>query len=198
MSVSVESSTGKYNNYPTTTAQTKPAAETGAETKKEQAAVYEKSENDKQATYSINRMSEKDRAAMVQKMKQDQLDRQSQLSNLVQQMLSKQAKTSNLAQMFAPDKLKNVSAADIAQAKEDVSEDGYWGVKQTSQRLFDFASALAGDDVEKMKKMQAAMQKGFDQATKAWGQELPGISQDTMKAANQMFEDYYKAHGVEA
>ena len=198
MSVSIGTNTNHYNNYSSTAAQTKPAAETGAETKKEQAAVYEKSENDKQATYSINRMSEKDRAAMVQKMKQDQLDRQSQLSNLVQQMLSKQAKTSNLAQMFAPDKLKNVSAADIAQAKEDVSEDGYWGVKQTSQRLFDFASALAGDDVEKMKKMQAAMQKGFDQATKAWGQELPGIIQDTMKAANRMFEDYYKAHGVEA
>ena len=198
MSVSIGTNTNHYNNYSSTAAQTKPAAETGAETKKEQAAVYEKSEYDKQATYSINRMSEKDRAAMVQKMKQDQLDRQSQLSNLVQQMLSKLAKTSNLAQMFAPDKLKNVSAADIAQAKEDVSEDGYWGVKQTSQRLFDFASALAGDDVEKMKKMQAAMQKGFDQATKAWGQELPGISQDTMKAANQMFEDYYKAHGVEA
>ena len=198
MSVSVESSTGKYSNYSTTTAQTKPVAETKTETKPEQAAVYEKSKDDKQATYSINRMSEKDRAAMVQKMQQDQLDRQSQLSNLVQKMLSKQAGTSNLAQMFAPDKLKNVSAADIAQAKEDVSEDGYWGVKQTSQRLFDFASALAGDDVEKMKKMQAAMQKGFDQATKAWGQELPGISQDTMKAANQMFEDYYKAHGVEA
>ena len=49
------------------------------------------------------------------------------------------------------------------------SEDGYWGVKQTSQRLFDFASALAGDDVDKMKEMQAAMEKGYKMATKAWG-----------------------------
>ncbi len=80
-----------------------------------------------------------------------------------------------------------------AQAQKDISEDGYWGVKQTSQRLFDFASALAGDDVEKMKEMQAAMEKGFKMATKAWGKELPGICSETMSAANKLFEDYYKS-----
>ena len=32
------------------------------------------------------------------------------------------------------------------------SEDGYWGVKQTSSRIFDFAMALAGDDEEKMQR----------------------------------------------
>ena len=44
-----------------------------------------------------------------------------------------------------------------------------------------------------MKKMQTAMQKGFDQATKAWGQKLPDISQKTMDAANKKFEEYYKS-----
>lgn len=42
-----------------------------------------------------------------------------------------------------------VDAATKAQAQKDISEDGYYGVKQTSERLFDFASALAGDDVER-------------------------------------------------
>ena len=37
----------------------------------------------------------------------------------------------------------------IAQAKEDISEDGYWGVNQTSDRLLDFAVALSGGDEEK-------------------------------------------------
>jgi hypothetical protein len=86
-----------------------------------------------------------------------------------------------------------VDAATKAQAQEDISEDGYWGVKQTSQRLFDFASALAGDDVEKMKKMQAAMEKGYKLATKSWGKDLPSISSDTINAANKLFEDYYKS-----
>ena len=81
----------------------------------------------------------------------------------------------------------------MEQAQKDISEDGYYGVKQTSERLFDFASALAGDDVEKMKKMQTAMQKGFKQATGAWGKDLPDICQKTLDAANQKFEDYYKS-----
>jgi hypothetical protein len=59
--------------------------------------------------------------------------------------------------------------------------------------LFDFASALAGDDVDKMKEMQAAMEKGYKMATKAWGRELPGISKDTLDAANKLFDDYYKS-----
>lgn len=162
------------------------------EEKVSKGAVYEQGKGEeKKATYSINRKSASDRAAIVAQMKQDLANRQEQLSSLVSQMLSKQAGTSKLADMFSLDNLKNVSSADIAKAKEDVSEDGYWGVKQTSQRLFDFASALAGDDVEKMKKMQAAMEKGFKQATKAWGQELPGICKDTMDAANKLFDDYY-------
>jgi hypothetical protein len=86
-----------------------------------------------------------------------------------------------------------VDAAAKKQAQEDISENGYWGVTQTSQRLFDFASALAGDDVETMQAMQKAMAKGFQQATKAWGKDLPQISQDTLTAANNLFEDYYKS-----
>ena len=47
--------------------------------------------------------------------------------------------------------------------------------------------------VEKMEKMQTAMQKGFKQATGAWGKDLPDICQKTLDAANQKFEDYYKS-----
>ena len=167
--------------------------ETKASEKEEQGAVYEKSTSEKKATYSINKMSAEDRAAIVEQMKQDQVNRKQQLCDLVNQMLSKQAGTSKLASLFSPENLKNVSPEAIAQAKEDGSEDGYWGVKQTSQRLFDFASALAGDDVEKMKEMQKAMEKGFKQATKAWGEELPSICKDTIDAANKLFDEYYKS-----
>lgn len=167
----------------------KPTEEKKAE---ESGVVYEKSsEPEQKATYSINKMSKEDRAALVQQLKQDELDRRNQLSGLVQKMFSGQAGVSKLADLFSAENLKNVSAYDIERAKEDVSEDGYWGVKQTSQRLFDFASALAGDDVEKMKEMQSAMEKGFKEATKAWGKELPSICQDTMSAANKLFDDYY-------
>lgn len=191
--------TSTYTGYQDT-AKTKPEENTkAAETVKagETGAVYEKtSEPEKKATYSINKMSKEDRASLVQQLKQDEVNRRNQLSDLVQKMFGGQAGVAKLADLFSPENLKNVSAADIEQAKEDISEDGYWGVKQTSQRLFDFASALAGDDVEKMKEMQAAMEKGFKMATEAWGKELPEISQNTLKAANKLFEDYYASKNV--
>lgn len=165
---------------------------TDTQKKEESGVVYEKTkEPEKKATYTINKMSAEERTALVQQLKQEAVNRKNQLTSLVQKMFGGQAGVAKLFDLFSPENLKNISAADIAQAKEDVSEDGYWGVKQTSQRLFDFASALAGDDVEKMKEMQAAMEKGFKKATKAWGGELPDICHDTMNAANKLFDDYY-------
>jgi glycine cleavage system regulatory protein len=197
MSVSNVSSTAVsdvYGSY--STSSSGKTTETAAKTSSadEVGVVYEKStqaSSTKSATYSINKMSAEDRAALVQQLKADQESRQQSLTNLVSQMIGKQANASNLASLFSPENLKNVDAATIAQAKEDVSEDGYYGIKQTSQRLFDFASALAGDDVDKMKEMQEAMQKGFEKATKAWGTTLPDICQKTIDAANQLFTDYY-------
>lgn len=202
MSVGIGVTTDNYNNYTTkvtndNTAKTEQSAEKTEVSAADVGAVYDKkTSNEGKATYTINKMSAKDRSALVQQLKQDELNRRSQLSSLVQQMFSKQAGTTKLVDLFSPENLKNVSAEDIAQAKEDISEDGYWGVKQTSQRIFDFASALAGDDVDKMKEMQAAMEKGFKQATKVWGAELPSISQDTLKAANKLFDDYYASKKV--
>lgn len=162
------------------------------------AAIYVKSdaEDTKKATYSVNKMSKEDRAAVVEQLKADQAYRQQQLTDIVAKTLTGQSKSFSLAtgdefwRMFADGKV-TVDAAAKAKAQEDISEDGYWGVKQTSERLFDFASALAGDNVEMMEKMQKAMDKGFGQATKTWGKELPSISHDTYDAANKLFEEYY-------
>lgn len=158
----------------------------------ESGVVYEKSvATTGKGAYSVTKMSEEDRAALVQQLKDEQATRQQQFMEMVQKMMGQQANTAGLANLFSPENLKNVDPETIAQAKADVAEDGYYGVKQTSQRLFDFASALAGDDVEKMKKMEAAMEKGFKLAEKAWGSELPQISKDTISAARQLFADYY-------
>lgn len=184
----------------TKTAQSKDTAPKKEESKAaEQGVVYEKSQGtEKKATYSVHKMSAEERASLVQQLKQDQADRQQSLMNIVQDMMSKQAVTFGQAnggndamwKFLASGKFE-VDADTKAQAQQDISEDGYYGVKQTSQRLFDFASALAGDDEEQMKKMQAAMEKGFKQATKSWGKELPDICKDTLDAANKMFEEYY-------
>lgn len=164
--------------------------------------VYEKSEASSKATYSINKMSQADRSALVEQLKNDQVQRQQSLTDLVSKTLGQQAKTYGLAmndtafwRMFADGKV-TVTEAAKKQAQEDISEDGYWGVKQTSQRLFDFASALAGDDPKTMQAMQKAMEKGFKEATKTWGKEMPEITGQTKDAADKLFEEYYKSKGI--
>ena len=202
MEMNVGSATSAYASYQSSTVAKTDSSAKAEETKAPEkgGVVYEKgAEPEKKATYSINKMSAEDRAALVSKLKQEDANRRNQLTSLVQKMFSKQAGVAKLSDLFSPENLKNVSAADIAQAKEDISEDGYYGVKQTSQRLFDFASALAGDDPEKMKEMQAAMEKGFKKAEKAWGGKLPDICQETLSAANKLFDDYFSSKGsVEA
>ena len=161
-------------------------------------ASYEKGHEANTATYNINKMSQSDRASIVQQMKSASQQREQMMLDIVKKTLSGQ--TGAYGKAAGNDIWKTIASGDFtvdaatkAQAQEDISEDGYWGVKQTSQRLFDFASALAGDDVEQMKKMQAAMEKGFKLATKTWGGELPSISRDTFDAANKLFDDYYKS-----
>ncbi len=83
-----------------------------------------------------------------------------------------------------------VDAQTAKDAKDAISEDGYWGVNQTSQRIFDFAVSLSGGDSEKMDKMLEAFKKGFSQATKAWGKNLPDISSQTYDAVINKFDDY--------
>ena len=192
-----------YNRYgKASSAKTSTKAEETAKAE-EKEAVYEKSKAESKATYSINKMSASDRAALVQQLKQDQENRQQSLISLVHDMMNGQAKSYSLATgddsiwRLLSSGTFTVDAATKAQAQADIAEDGYWGIAQTSQRLFDFASALAGDDVEKMQKMQQAMEKGFKQATAAWGKSLPEISQKTLEAANKLFEDYYKSKEAE-
>ena len=165
--------------------------------KSEIAAVYENRQDsnipEKKEPYSINKKSQKERAAIVEQLKSAEEEREKSLSDMVRRMISGQKDAFDTANNGLL--TKNISAEAIRRAKEDISEDGYYGVKQTSQRLFDFAGALAGDDVEKMRKMQAAMNKGIEQAAAKLG-GLPSICKETQTAANKLFDEYYDSKGV--
>ena len=129
------------------------------------------------------------------RLQSDQEARHNQLMNMVQKLFSNQANTyaqsSDMWKFLASGKF-TVDAATKAQAQADIAEDGYYGVKKTSERMFEFAMALTGGDVDKMKEMQSAVEKGYKQAEKTWGGNLPDISKQTLDATNQLFEDYYK------
>jgi hypothetical protein len=75
--------------------------------------------------------------------------------------------------------------ADLTQeeAKELVSEDGFFGVSKTSERIADFVISGAGDDLEKLKAGREGMLQGFKEAEKMWGEKLPDISYETIQKA---------------
>lgn len=69
------------------------------------------------------------------------------------------------------------------EAKELVSEDGYFGVKQTSERLADFVLMGGGNDLERLKAGREGIIRGFNEAEEMWGEKLPDISYETLDKA---------------
>ena len=183
--MSVNGITSVTSAYATTnTAAATKNAETTAASKKNTAedkgVVYEPSSTNAKDS---NSTKVTDYSSIVAKMKQEQANHNKQLQDLVDKLLSKQAdKYTSLADMF---KNITVDPATAAQAQKDIGEDGYWGVNQTSDRLVEMAQALSGGDAEKADLMINAIKKGYDQAAKAWGGELPDICQQTVDAATE-------------
>lgn len=156
--------------------------------------IYEKSSESSASNKVTNKkMSDSDRAALIAKLKSDTEQRTSQLRSIVEQMMTKQGIAIGTADdmwSFLAKGDFTVSADVKAQAQADIAEDGYWGVNQTSDRIVDFAKALAGGDAEKADEMLEAFKKGFKQATKTWGSELPDISQKTYDAVIEKFDQW--------
>ena len=197
------------NNYAYVNANNVAAASKVAAEKKDgsadAAAVGAVTPNTDRAEFSAdtkvtNKMSDSERASLVQSLKADLDNQMARFTNMMTQMFQKQGITGVSAQ--GDDMWRKIASGNFtvdaqtkAEAQQAISEDGYWGVKQTSQRIFDFAYALAGDDPEKMKKMQAAVEKGFEQATKSWGGKLPSITDETHSAIGDLFDSYYEKAG---
>lgn len=168
------------------------AADTAAK-KDDTGVVYEKDSN------TSNTVTKKTDYALVNKLKQDAEQRTAQLRSLVEKMMTKQGAAIGTADSMWNFLAKGdfeVDAATKAQAEKDIAEDGYWGVEQTSDRILDFAKALSGNDPEKADLLLDAFKKGFQEATKSWGDKLPDISQRTYDAVVEKFDNWKKGTEV--
>ncbi|PRM97389.1 hypothetical protein [Aliarcobacter cryaerophilus] len=67
------------------------------------------------------------------------------------------------------------------EATDLVSENGFFGITQTSDRVSNFVFSFAGDDLEKLQKGRDGIVKGFDEANKMFGGNLPEISYKTQE-----------------
>ena len=153
--------------------------------------IYEPSKND--TTSTTNTTTAEQRSAIVAQLKADAEERANQLQQLVTQMISKQGNSFGQATdmwKFLASGNYTVDAATKSQAQKDIADGGYWSVEKTSDRILDFAKALSGGDPDKMKEMCEAFQKGFKEATHAWGKDLPSISQNTYDSVIQKFDQW--------
>ncbi len=65
------------------------------------------------------------------------------------------------------------------EAQELISDGGYFGVEQTSDRIVDFAIGIADGDISRLDAIKAGVEKGFNEAKSAFGDWLPDISYET-------------------
>jgi len=183
-------SSNAYETYPVT--QQDQQAKTTEENKdtsekKESGVVYEPTKPDA----NVPAKKYVQNTELVNKMKAAAESHTQQLQNIVEQLMTKQSQTYGAAtdmwKFLASGKFE-VDEATKLQAQQDISEDGYWGVKQTSNRILDFATALTGGDPSKIEDMRKAFEKGYKQAEKTWGSELPDISKQTYDAVMAGFD----------
>ncbi|EDO8962076.1 hypothetical protein GJ993_03925 [Campylobacter coli] len=84
---------------------------------------------------------------------------------------------------------KNPLTMNTDELNQLISEEGFFGIDNTANRIADFVIKGAGNDVEKLKKGLEGIKQGFEQAEKIWGGELPQISQNTIEATIKKVSD---------
>lgn len=135
-----------------------------------------------------------ERSSLIEELKNDAEKRTAELSSMVKDLMSTQAGISNASDddvwKFLASGNFTVSEAAKVKAKELISEGGYYGVEKTSERILQFAKALSGGDASKADSLLDAFKKGYEQATKSWGKELPDICKDTYDKVVEKFDSW--------
>jgi hypothetical protein len=166
----------------------KAQAEQEKTTENSAAVVYEKSEQitDNKKIYTKDQVT-------IDRLKAEADRRTQSLRDLVEKLLLKQGETFNEAtdiySLLREGKVE-VDEETRLQAQKDIADDGYWGIEQTSDRLVEFAKAVSGGDQSKANVLIDAVKKGLEEATKAWGGELPEISKKTVDATINKLEKW--------
>ena len=166
--------------------------------------IYEKSTETDNSGAAL-KAKNVDHESIVAKLKQDADEQTAQLRSIVEKLMLGQSKATSIAgaregENTVPsdeDMWKflakgdfTVDAATKAQAQADVADDGYWGVEKTSDRILDFAKALAGNDPGKAQQLLDAFKEGYKKAEEMWGDKLPDISSRTYEAVEKKFNDW--------
>ena len=89
-------------------------------------------------------------------------------------------------------------ATNAEDAAKAVADGGAWSVDAVAGRIFDMATAIAGNDPEKLATMRAAIEEGFKQAGATWTNatglnDMPDITQKTYNELMHRFDNFGNA-----
>ena len=138
-----------YKTYQPAPKTTETATEKAAE---ETGVIYEKSAE--AAKYTPN-------VSVVDMLKADAAAQEESFRNMVQKAIAGQGNalaTSDEFWRFLASGNFTVTEAAKEEAQKAISEDGYWGVNKTSDRIIEMAKALTGGDPDKIEDMRKAFE----------------------------------------
>ncbi|MDD2557290.1 MAG: hypothetical protein PHH87_03250 [Desulfuromonas sp.] len=113
------------------------------------------------------------------------------LRSLVLQIFEEQGLATKLSMGDTSIDIKSLTPG---QAQELVAEDGYFGVEQTSERIFKGAIGIAGGDATRLDAILKGVEKGFAEAEKAFGGTLPEISYKTREAVLEKLNNWAESN----
>jgi len=145
-------------------------------------------------TYKIDRQK-------LNQIKQDFAQNTDSFKEMVRTMLEKQGLNyESVMKAFenGEDPLVEIDGETRAKATEAISDDGYWGVNKTAERLLDFAKTISGGDPTKIETLKTAFKEGFEKAKEAFGGTLPDISQKTYDKVMEGFDAWQNGGITEA
>lgn len=83
---------------------------------------------------------------------------------------------------------KAITQLSKEEASELISDEGFFGVTATSDRVSSFVFGIALDDVEALEESRKGIVQGFEEAEKLWGEELPAISYATQERTLEIID----------
>lgn len=123
----------------------------------------------------------------IDKMIQESNQKMENFKNLIRTLIEKQGGTVEAA--LTGKFTVKIDEATRLEAAEAISEDGEFGVAKTAERIVNFAKAISGGDVSKLKTLKDAIKKGFDEAEDILG-ELPEVSKETYKEIMRQLDQW--------
>jgi len=88
-----------------------------------------------------------------------------------------------------------ISELSVGEANDLISDDGYFGIDKTSQRIIDFVIKGAGNDIDRLRAGREGILRGFTEAEKVWGGKLPDISYGTLEKSLEAIDEKIRELG---